>query len=352
MFHPSFKINNHSFTAQSFVQYADDLYTDAIETYLKDIASFLKKWNDSTPTIIVQTSGSTGVPKQITLQKKHMIASAEATGAYFNLPEHSKVLLCLSANYIAGKMMLVRAMVLGWDIHFVPPSNNPMTATTANFDFAAMVPTQVKHSLNELQRIKKLIIGGAPVSLSLQTQLQQITTSCYATYGMTETCTHVAIQDLKAESRTFTALPNVCFSKDNRECLVINAPKIIDSEITTNDIVLLHDNKSFTWKGRVDSVVNSGGIKLFSEQIEAKLSTIIDSPFFVIGVADEELGEKLILLIEEESKLTTLQNRIVNSDLLSKYELPKKYYNLPKFIRTATGKIQRKETLQLLAHHL
>src|SRR5690606_19702117 len=155
------------------------------------IWKFILEWLDENDFITVKTSGSTGIPKNIKLQKDHVFNSAKATVNYFDLRENSKALLCLSSEYIAGKMMLVRAMIAGWDLYTSSPEKNPLAKFDGDFDFTAMVPYQVHHSLAELHKVKKLIVGGGAVSKKLENQLQQLRTSVYATYGMTETISHI-----------------------------------------------------------------------------------------------------------------------------------------------------------------
>lgn len=343
--HPDFRINGKSYTTATLQIFANKL-ANSSKTYCKEVGEFLNIWLNTNAYVIVQTSGSTGAPKPIKLLKKHMTNSALATGKYFNTLAGTKALLCLSANYIAGKMMLVRAMVLGWDIHIKPPSAQPIEENE-KYDFVAMVPIQVQQSLSYLNQIKTLIIGGAPLATTIYNQLLQKTTACYVTYGMTETCTHIAIKKINHENNTpYKTLSNITISQDERDCLVINAPKITSVAITTNDIVKIIAPNKFLWLGRHDSVINSGGIKLFPEQIEQKLSSQITTRFFVAGIPDKVLGEKLILLIESNTQYT-LNYTSLKTPLL-KYEQPKEVFFLPKFIETSTGKIQRKKTLQLL----
>jgi len=353
--HPSFKINSESFTSISFLDYIKELIFEK-EVYLQDIGLFLKEWVDEKEYVIVHTSGSTGVPKEIKLNKAHMHNSALATGDYFNLREDTTALLCLSANYIAGKMMLVRALVLGWDIHLVSPKLNPLLNLEKSFDFCAMVPLQVEESLLQLSKIKQLIIGGGIVSPSLRQQLQLVNANCFATYGMTETITHIAVKKLnnfddinsnKSDNSYYHILSNVIVSQDDRDCLVIDAPRVSQEIITTNDIVRLHSKSQFEWLGRYDNVINSGGIKLFPEQIEEKLSQLIKKRFFVIGVPDDKLGEKLILIIESDVRLSLLKSDFEKC-MLTKYEIPKYFFVIDKFIETPTGKIQRKHSLKLI----
>ena len=352
---PHFRCNKSNLSSKEIVIYANQLLVSN-DVCLKDIGIFLLNWLDDKEYITVQTSGSTGKPKQIELLKEHMINSALATGEYFSCKENTKALLCLSANYIAGKMMLVRAMVLGWDIHLVSPISNPLENLTTSYDFCAMVPMQVEASLTNLHKVKKLIIGGAPISSMLYKELQKVTTNCYATYGMTETITHIAVKKVNnfstaisndSEKSYFYILPNVSITQDDRDCLVINAPKVSNETIVTNDIVKLTSNSSFTWLGRYDNVINSGGVKIFPEQIEEKLSQLIEKRFFVAGIPDERLGKKLILVIESDIRLC-ISKFDYEKCKLTKFEIPKQVFELPKFIETASGKVQRKQILKQL----
>lgn len=347
--HPSFKINGQPILEDDIREVANRFIANG-EDYQKSIGNFLLNWIDQSKEIKVKTSGSTGVPKTISLQKEHMKNSANATGNFFGLVPGNTCLLCLSCDYIAGKMMMVRAMVLGLDIYIVEPNSRPLQGISKSlkFDFCAMVPMQVQDSINQISRIKKLVIGGAPISSILRNQLFRVETKIYETYGMTETITHVALKEIKKVSgdENFKALPNVEFSQDERGCLVIKAPKVTKEVILTNDLVKLVSDQEFLWLGRYDNVVNSGGIKLFPEEIENKLNKIINEPFIIAGVADEVFGQKLILLIEANQLFEVNALNGYMKDHLKPYERPKEIIFLDKFIRTDTGKIQRNLTLQ------
>ena len=349
-FHKAFKLQGKSFdSSEELIEFS--------ETISVGIGDFLNKWFNDVPYIEVNTSGSTGNPKVIQLQKEHMIQSAKATGAFFNLFENTTALLCMSPNYIAGKMMLVRTLTLGWQLDVIEPTSNPLEYTSKAYDFAAMVPLQLHNSLTKIHKIKKLIVGGGVVSTELLGEIQNIRTEVFATYGMTETITHIAVKKLNNFSNVFASemkqshyktLPNITISKDSRGCLIINAPKIASERITTNDLVQLISETEFKWLGRFDSIINSGGIKLIPEQIEEKLATILKQRFFVAGISDSLLGEQLILIIEGVENDTILAE-VKKLKTLSKFEIPKKSYFVTKFVETETRKINRKETLKVLA---
>lgn len=342
--HPNFKLNGKSFNTNQLQEVAYSFIKEGKE-FESSIGNFLLDWLDNNSFVVVQTSGSTGVPKRITLKKEQMVNSAMATGAFFYLPEKSKALLCLSADYIAGKMMLVRAMVLGWHLDCVSPSSK--ISLTTKYQLVAMVPLQVEHSLEDLNNIETLLIGGAAVSDTLKNKLKDVDTKAYETFGMTETITHIAARRVGEESY-FKVLPNVSITTDDRGCLVIHAPKVSDQDIVTNDLVDIPSASSFSVLGRIDNVINSGGIKLIPEAIEKRMSGLVSHRFFVAGIPDEQLGQQLILVVEGKFSQEDLIHQLKSSGRFTKYEIPKKIIEIPKIIETGSGKINRKATLQAI----
>ncbi len=349
--HPDFKLNGLEFSsAEEVLNFADGLYADGDDQEVS-MAHFLEEWLDFSETITTKTSGSTGDFKTITLTKGHMINSALASGAFFKAGSKTQALLCLSADYIAGKMMLVRAMVLGWDLHVVTPAKDSLTEYDNNYDFVAMVPYQVWHSLDALEKVKKLIIGGGRIPVALEEKLQHVGVEAFATFGMTETCTHVAVRRINgpAKSDAYSALPDVKFSVDDRDCLIINAPNIVKGPVKTNDVVALHSSTSFTWHGRFDNVINSGGLKLYPEKIEAKLASEIENTFLIASEKDDQLGERVILVFEgNEHSIPDLSKAFQKLD---PHERPRKVYSLSKFVYTETGKFKRQDVLNVLQKH-
>lgn len=345
--HSSFKLNGVSFNSKAdLINYARKLSSS--------VNDFFVNWLNDKDYLIVQTSGSTGKPKPIKLKKEQMINSALATGDFFEIRENTTALLCMSTDYIAGKMMLVRAMVLGWDLDIIEAVSNPLSLSNKNYHFSAMVPLQLEKSLDQIERIDKLIVGGGVVSESLKSKLSKVKTKIFATYGMTETITHIAIKKLNQieEKPTFyKVLPNVKIYIDQRNCLMIDTPLVANEIVVTNDVVQLVSENEFEWLGRYDNVINSGGIKLHPEKIEHKLSKLIQNRFFTIGIRDERLGEKLVLVIENNTTKTDSEKvlkRISESLEITKYEVPKEVYFVKNFIETETKKIQRSKTLDLV----
>jgi len=349
---PAFTLNGLQFdTTVELYEFALNLKIDGAP-YERSMGKFILNWLSDDTTIKVKTSGSTGKPKKIELSKEAMVNSAKATAHYFKVGEQTTALLCLHPKFIAGKMMLVRAMVMGWHLHVVAPEKDALTQYDNDYDFAAMVPYQVRHSIKDLAKVKKLIIGGGAISADLEKRLQNVATEAFATYGMTETITHIAVRRINgpAKSQEYHAMENVRFTLDDRGCLMIEAPKINQETTTTNDLVDLKTPTSFVWLGRFDNVVNSGGIKLFPEKIEQKLEAFIDFPFIITSQPDPDLGERIILVIENKTE-ALIPNYSEAFATLSQYEKPKKIFTVSKFPYTENGKIRRNEVLQVLRNY-
>lgn len=339
--HNAFKLNGFHLDKDDLCRVAYSFIKEG-EEFEKSVGDFLLDWFDHRSYVEINTSGTTGKPKTIRIEKQAMVNSALATGDFFDLFPDCKALHCLPTKYIAGKMMFVRGFILGLDMDFVAPSSHPLQNNDTRYDFAAMVPLQAQNSLKQLKNVKKMIVGGVKINNKLEKELLKVPTKVYETYGMTETITHIAAK--KIGENAFTVLPNVTISYDDNECLVIHAPRISSAVIVTNDLVRLVNENQFVFLGRIDNVINSGGIKLIPEQIEEKLSGKISSRFFVGGLPDETLGEKLVLAIESEPY--ELDSQVFLG--LDKYEKPREIVFVPKFSETGTGKLMRKETLSKL----
>lgn len=350
-------IINGELFENSQLQYLCDskLNSSSTPDWEKSCYRFINHWIGDKEFISITTSGSTGEAKKIEFSKDLMIASAQLTKKTFKLNSNDKALFCLSADHIAGKMMIVRAFVCGLNLILREPSSNPLANISEQIDFAAMVPLQVNNALKynrkKLENIRKLIIGGATIREELIGTIANFPNEVYGTYGMTETLTHIAISNLK-KSKTkqiYEALEGVSLAVDEKNCLIIDA-KHLGIKITTNDLVNLIDSKHFQILGRHDNIINSGGLKFNPEVIEKKLESIIDSNYLISSISDETLGERIVLIIESNkyalSSLYELWTKIEAH--LDKLEIPKHIEFLSNFTYTQSGKIDREKTRKIL----
>jgi O-succinylbenzoic acid--CoA ligase len=319
------------------------------------LEDFLSEWHSNSPYVLVHTSGSTGTPKPLLVEKRRMEASARITCRFLGLKAGDTALLCLPLDYIAGKMMVVRALTCGLRLLSVEPSGHPLNTLHSTLNFAAMVPLQVWNSLQvpeereRLKDIRHLIIGGGSIDDELAQQLKDFPNAVWSTYGMTETLSHIALRRLSGPeaSEWYTPFDGVNVSLNDDGCLVINAPAVHDGPLVTNDIAELRPSLeeglavgSFRILGRKDNVICSGGIKIQAEEVERLLRPHLKAPFCITRKKDVRLGEAVVLLTEEAD---AERLRPLCEQVLPRLWKPRHYVSVAKIPLTATGKIARHE---------
>lgn len=320
--------------------------------------SFIEAWMDGNQSFSFRTSGSTGDPKPITFRRDQLAASARLSIHSLGLTPGMKALVCLDPRFVAGAMMLVRCLENSMDIIIQRPSSHPFAECTEHVDFVALVPYQVSLLLEEksaaLDQPMIVIIGGAPLRESIVDQLQALAATCYATYGMTETLTHIALRRLNGPGKQdgFHVLPGVRVSINQQGCLVIHAPHI-DSPVVTHDLAEWSSGDSFRILGRTDEVINSGGVKVHPRSVEAVIDRAVEEQgyrfrFFVAGQSDAQLGDRVCLFIEGLPLAKPAEEAMLGhiNQWLSPYERPRKVVYIAKFDETSTQKIDRQATLR------
>jgi len=327
------------------------------------VNEFLKEWNHPSGKLLVHTSGSTGAPKPMWVERRRMEESARITCDFLGLKAGDTALLCLPMDYIAGKMMVARSLVRGMRLLRVAPSGHPMRELIEKgmpeIDFAAMVPLQVYNSLRipeekeMLKQIRHLIIGGGAVDDHIAAELQSFPHAVWSTYGMTETLSHIALRRLNGNQASlwYTPFSSVSVSLHENGCLIIDAPKVCDGPLVTNDIAEIRDIvtsggpvRQFRILGRKDNVVICGGVKIQIEEVEKMLKGYISVPFLITKRADEKFGEVVVMLVQSDAvnSIQSLCERI-----LPKYWQPREYVSVREIPMTGTGKPARKEAEQL-----
>jgi len=342
-------------------------YPEPINSFQKEVFDFCRQWRLGKTEFLFHTSGSTGKPKPIYLSRLSMIESANMTKDWLNLQEGDHVLLCLPIEYIAGAMMLVRALVLKLNIVIIEPSQNPLEGITnpINIHLASFVTTQWNTILQSnanlfmfFSEVKGILIGGSELTSSLELLTKEIHLPIFQTYGMTETSSHIAFRPINTEANYYQCFPQVKIKINQESCLCINSPSTSNQWIETNDIAELVNDKQFRILGRKDFIINSGGRKIHPEIIEKYCLAFfaINScvcKIFAWGLEDDFYGQKLVLFIESKEEFHFQLQLVDYLKLnLESWEVPKQLIVLPEFLYTNTGKIDRQNTLTLYSNNL
>ena len=328
---------------------------DIDDPYLLEILEFCRQWLHGMGSIVMQTSGSTGKPKEIRLSRGQLTASARATIRHFNLTSDDTGLVCLNTGYIGGKMMLVRGMEASMDLVITHPVSDPLGQVDSpeRLSFISMVPIQWRKlaesgSYSRLEACRNLIIGGAPLSPGEESMAGFVHFQVFHTFGMTETASHFAIRNISANETTYRTLPGISIGSDDRGCLVLKGPQTDHRSVVTNDLAECLSDNEFRWIGRVDEVINTGGVKVQPREIEEIIFPLfremnLNRRYFIAGIPDDHLGEKVALIIEGEPfDVARLLERIAG--LLPGHNRPRSAHFVRQFAESKSGKISRKES--------
>jgi len=315
----------------------------------QEIDRFEQIWENESPSFTTYTSGSTGKPKKITIQKKHALASAQATIQFFQLTDNNTAMLCLNIDTIGGRMMFLRSKIAKMSLYVSPPKANPLTHISQKIDFIALAPIQLHTILEEnpqkLQNIAHILVGGGEIAPSNVAKLKQLGITVFQTFGMSETISHIALKKVGFISDPYyTTLDHTTVAEQNA-CLCIHAPQLGIYQMETNDRVQILNAKQFIWLGRADRMINSGGIKIQIEELETQLNSFFSEEFFVFPKKDDKFGELVAVVIQGKEKKQYKEKRFY-AQLSNKYYVPKEIAFLDQFCYTKSAKIDRLQTIK------
>ena len=346
-------IDFKNISGDNYEAFLADILQPDLNSNHHSILDFLHKWYSGDSELIIKSSGSTGDgPKELSFEKQQMIASARVTLSYFDLKVGDKALLCLPIDYIAGKMMLVRAIVGELKLFVVDPSSDFWEDVNEDIDFAAIVPLQLeKAAVDKTSFISKVLIGGAPINNSLKERIGLSKSVFYESFGMSESLSHFAIKNLSRREDYFTLIGDVEAKASDEGQLSVHVPWISSSWIKTDDKVVFKAKDKFQWLGRFSDIINSGGVKINPYVCESKLIEPLraffdkDRSFYITSLPDASLGQKVVLIVEGKESIGL---KDILSEHLEKYEVPKDVFFIDRFKYSSSGKILKAQTKSLL----
>lgn len=352
---PGIILDNILVPADEVAEYIQDkLEQNGISEFEHSLFQFIVEFFNDSPSIIQKTSGTTGTPKELELSKESMLASAVNTNKFLGLKPFSTLFLCLPIEYIAGKMMVVRAIAGQHNLMYTEPSSMPEIKSHLPIHLCAMVPLQAFNIFSDfemLQSLKNLLVGGAEIRPELEEMLRTLNEPVYETFGMAETYSHIALRRVNGENRTkiFTAMDGVLLSVDERQCLIVDAP-YLNRPVVTDDIVELIDEHQFRWKGRFDNVINTGGKKVHPELLEEKIANSLNVASAVIGIDDHALGKRIVIVVDRRCNIPDelLHHQI--QEVLPRHFQPKEIHRVDEFPYNPSMKIDRLKLYKLITN--
>ena len=352
------RLEGKAYTKNGLLDYCKEQANNpGVPLWRKEVLAFIVLFLNPPGGKIKQlSSGSTGDPKSFTLSREAMLQSAQRTLRFFELNKEERVLLALPVHYIAGKMMVVRALLGGLDLLLTEPSSRPLRNISGTIGFSAMVPLQIEETLNHgdpIESISKLLIGGGELHPATRKKLSSMASpEVYETFGMTETYTHFALKRINGpdSDSSFMLLEGVHIGLDNRGCLEVEVPGVTSGPLLTNDLVAINaKGDGFTWLGRFDNLINSGGIKIIPELLEELVRDCIGHECLVLSEADRKLGNKLVLVVEFTGNDPPLDSWMdLLRKKLSNFEVPRRIVTIQTLPRNPSMKPDRTSARRLL----
>jgi len=354
-----FLLDGRTFVPEEIRDYSSRMeHNESLPAWKRELFAFIHLFlDDAGEEIIQSTSGTTGDPGEVPLKRSSMIRSAETTLDFFHLRPGDRILLCLPVHYIAGKMMVVRALVGGLHLITTEPASRPLKEVSGSFRFAAMVPLQVYESLrNEdpLSDLDQLVIGGGELPSSVREKLEKAERpAVYESFAMTETCSHFALKRIngKRPDRHFRLLEGVRIWKDERGCLVVEVPGVTTGKIITSDLVeITGGGNGFQWLGRMDNVIKSGGVKIIPEVLEQRIGHLLNRTCLILPEKDPRLGQRIVLLVETRNQPASPETwEELLRQYLPEHELPRRIVTVREIPRNPSFKPDRKAAVSLLS---
>lgn len=317
---------------------------------------FIAEWESGAPYIMAHTSGSTGTPKPVRLSRRLVEESARRSIAHFGLDAGSRLHLCLSPSYIAGKMLIVRSLMCGASLTCEEPGLSPlaenidMREITLMSVVGAQLPglLALRESGAPVPVIRHLLVGGAPLNAAQADMALRVAMNVWESYGMTETASHIALRRIDSASslRTvpFTLLPGIAVELDARGCLVVDTG--VGERLVTNDVAEMLTPRTFLILGRADNVIITGGLKVHPDQVEPLLAPLLAAypGYFITGREHPRWGNVVCLVVESSGISVAERERIIKgaAELLPTHCRPREIVAVSKLKRTDTGKIIRR----------
>jgi O-succinylbenzoic acid--CoA ligase len=279
--------------------------------------------------IVVNTTGSTGIVKGIELTRANLLSSVAATHKFLGAKTGDVWSLLLPTNHIAGINVVARSIVL----------ESEVVGVDDYADFTAIVPTQLHKALNgdaqllsHLKGCRAVLVGGAATSSQLLDSAKNAGIKVVTTYGSTETCGGCIYNNQPLEG--------VSVQIDQTGLLQVAGPMVFESGwYTTSDLAEIKDGKVFIL-ARVDDVIISGGENISLVSIEK----LLGEDFIAFGVPDDLWGSKLCLA--STSKIDVAQVSKLITENIGKHAVPKEFVVISEIPLMGIGKPDRVTLLE------
>jgi O-succinylbenzoic acid--CoA ligase len=320
--------------------------------------------------VIVATSGSTGIPKGVLLSAEALVASAKATHTRLGGP--GRWLLATPAQYIGGLQVLVRSLVAETEPAVMPGGGfraedfaaaaKPVL-TASGPRYTALVPTQLTRLLDAggeglaaAKAFDAIVVGAAATSTALRERAADAGLSIVPAYGMSETASGCVYDgfpldgvqvELDADGRI--SLAGKILAHGYRLQPELTADLFVNGRFLTSDRGQIHPDGRLEVLGRIDDMINTGGVKVAAAAIERVLTSQAGvREACVVGLPDPQWGEAVVALVVADASPDVESLRAAVREELGAASTPKRIEFAPALPLRGPGKIDRAGVKYLL----
>ena len=324
-------------------------------------------WQATRAATLTMTSGSTGQPKAVVHNGQSHLASAAGLLNWMAFDADDSWLLSLPLFHISGMAIVWRWLYRGAQL--VVESAQELDQALTKVTHASLVPTQLQRLLDNSNTsglsLKRVLLGGAVIPVSLTERAKRADIECWCGYGMTEMASTVTAKLADSSAGVGAVLPNRELMLKEGEVLVKGKtmgmgyyrnrtvfPFSDQDWFATKDLASWHDEELFIL-GRKDNMFISGGENIQPEEIEkALLAHPKVNQAFVLPTADNEYGQRPAAVLatsdELDETLITELTGYMKQHVMGLCR-PVRYLPLPTRLSSGGIKISRKQLAQWLA---
>jgi O-succinylbenzoic acid--CoA ligase len=280
--------------------------TEALKNYAAE-SDWVKRWNSRDSNFTFLTSGTSGSAKEILFSREQIEKSAWRTAQFFKWSDGMEVLHSLPMQYVAGRMNVLRALITKQSVWKMTPKVE-MTSNDfyrlENIEWWTLTPPMLSSFLSIEQPVltkAKLLVGGAPVVQSLIDKAQGVGNEIWESYGAAETLTHIALRKLNGndKSKGFKPLHGVSIKMTEQGMAIDDG--FLGNAVVTSDLGTWINDKEFIVEGRIDDIINSGGVKINPLEVEKIIHQHMKEAGFVKGSKDDRWGQIVTWVVKYDT---------------------------------------------------
>ena len=306
--------------------------------------------------VVSLTSGTTSNPKPVELSFQAMSSSANSLYRAADLDDSARWLCCLPPYYIAGLAVIARSWIKEVPVSFHNTFDLEKVSNEINsnsVDAISLIPNQLKQLLDanvDLSKLQTILVGGSSVDFNLQNTVLNLGLNVHFTYGLTETFGGICL-DHKLFDNTEAEIVNGqiylrsgSMMSGYRHDQRLTFHKLThDGWFATGDLGT-YENNILNVTGRIDDLINSGGIKIEPLLIEKAMQSIGYNQAIVVATPHNKLGQCLTVVFNNKSDISGIKKiRDELRPLLPSTHLPIRIAISNKFDGNTSAKINRKE---------